>query len=64
MGEYARTRQKIAELKEEQKAIIQEMQNLAERLQEIKIEIGECEGYLLELDGMDNTDPEHKGECL
>lgn len=59
MGEYQKTRDQIATLKAERDRILKEIQERQERLEEIRVEIGECEGYLLELEWIDNhNDPD------
>ena len=59
MGEYERTHKLIAKLKAERERLLKEIEERQERLEEIRLEIGECEGYLLELDWIDNhNDPD------
>ena len=61
MGEYARVNKLIAALKKERQKIQQEIDERLERLEEIRQEIGEAEGYLAELDWIDNhNDPDWK----
>jgi len=59
MGEYARINKLIAALEKERQKIQQEIDERLERLEEIRVEIGECEGYLAELEWIDNhNDPD------
>ena len=61
MGEYARTHEMIASLKAEKAKKLKHIARLEAKIErlrgdisEINLEIGECEGYLLELDWLDN----------
>ena len=56
MGEYDRTYQRINELENEKHNIQAQIDALRERLYEINVEIGECEGYLAELRYIDGED--------
>ena len=56
MGEYERTYKAIADLEKEKKAILEEIERLRERLWEVDVEIGECTGYLAELNSIDGED--------
>ena len=56
MGEYDRTYQRINELENEKHNIQAQIDALGERLYEINVEIGECEGYLAELRYIDGED--------
>lgn len=56
MGEYERTYKAIADLEREKKAILEEIERLRERLWEVDVEIGECTGYLAELNSIDGED--------
>lgn len=53
MTERERTYKIIEELKKELKSLKEQEREILERMYEIKIEIGECEGYLKELDYID-----------
>ena len=54
MGEYSKTYQRLEELRAKKKAIEEQIESLREDLEEVKSEIADCEGYLLELDYIDN----------
>ena len=54
MGEYSKTYQRLAELRAKKKAIEEQIETLREELEEVKGEIADNEGYLLELDFIDN----------
>ena len=53
MTERGRTYNIIEELKKELKSLEEKHSDILIRMYEIKIEIGECEGYLKELDHID-----------
>lgn len=64
MGEYAKTCQKIAELKKERRKIQSQIKglekwadNLRDKINDIDLLIADCWGYILEIDAIDNTDP-------
>ena len=64
MGERAKTYERIVELEKQKKELDKQISglkkwigNLLNKRGEICIEISECEGYLLELDSIDITDP-------
>ena len=54
MGEYSKTYVRLKALREKKKAIEEQIESLKEQLEEIKSEIADNEGYLLELDFIDN----------
>jgi prefoldin subunit 5 len=54
MGEYAKTYQRLKELRAKKKAIEEQIEARQEKLAEVKEEIADLEGYLLELDFIDN----------
>ena len=60
MGEYAKTYARIADLKKRKKELQQRIDELIEQRFAIEEEIADCEGYLLELDAIDNTDPDSR----
>ena len=53
MGEYNRTYKMIAELKERRKEIMNAIGTLYDELHDVEVEIGECEGYIRELERID-----------
>lgn len=56
MGNYERTYQRIAELKQRKKELQDKIEALMEELYNIEIGIGECEGYLAELRYIDGEE--------
>ena len=61
MGEYNKTYSRISDLKKRKKAKLKQIEKLEkwiahikDQISDINQEIGECEGYLLELDYIDN----------
>lgn len=56
MGEYERTYKQIDELKKRKIELIKYINGLYEELYAIDIKIGECEGYIKELEYIDGED--------
>lgn len=54
MGEYSKTYVRLKDLRAKKKAIEEHIKAQQEELAEIKEEIADLEGYLLELDFIDN----------
>ena len=53
-GEYEKTYKRIEELNKRRAEIKSEIERLQIRLYELDVEVGECYGYLKELDWIDN----------
>ena len=56
MGEYERTYNMMAELKKRKQEIVEAIETLYEELHDVNVEIGECEGYIRELQYIDGED--------
>lgn len=56
MGEYERTYKQIDELKKRKIELIEYINGLYAELYAIDIKIGECEGYIKELEYIDGED--------
>ena len=56
MGEYERTYKQIDELRKRKIELIERINELHEELYNIDIEIGECKGYIRELEYIDGEE--------
>lgn len=62
MGQYEKTRAMIYQLEKEIADLKKQAEEIADSIAIREQQKAECIAYLKELDAMDNTDPEHRGD--
>jgi len=55
MGEYQKTYNRIKELKESKKIKLEQIEKIQDEIEEINHAIGECNGYINELEYIDGV---------